>query len=100
MDCVVVHSLSCVWLFVTPWTAVSTKSTLGAQTVISKFFFSPIRWNLGFLENWLILDVEQEIYKINLNILVGSKSKNTAQIIFKRLMVQPEKIPTTPKLDN
>ena len=41
-----------------------------------------------------------EIYKINLNILVGSKSKNTAQIIFKRLMVQPEKIPTIPKSDN
>ena len=93
-----VHSLSCVRLFVTPWTAVSTKSTLSVQTMISKIFFFPIRWNLGFLENWLIPDLEQEIYKIN--ILVGSKSKNTAQIIFKRLMVQPEKIPIIPKLDN
>ena len=38
MDCVV-HSLSCLRLFVTPWTAVSTKSTLSVQAVISKFFF-------------------------------------------------------------
>lgn len=29
-----------------------------------------------------------------------AKCKNTAQIIFKRLMVQPEKIPIIPKLDN
>ena len=39
MDCVVVHSLSCLRLFVTPWTEVSTKSTLSVQAVISKFFF-------------------------------------------------------------
>lgn len=47
-------------------------------------FYFPLRWNPGFLKKWLIPDLEQEIYRINLNFLVGSKNKKHCPDHFQR----------------